>query len=102
MKTLLSMSLAVLLFISSAAFAAHGHDDIPATGSRYKNLFVFKTDRKLVGAQVEILSASGEVVTSQVLQKRKVIIDFCDVGHGTYTIRVSKDGRVKEFYYTKK
>jgi len=102
MKTLLSTSLAVLLLVSGAAFAAGEHDDIPAGGSKYKNLFVFKTDRKLVGAQVEILTAHGKRVTMQVLQRRRVVIDFCSAAFGTYTIRITKGGQVQEYYYTKK
>jgi hypothetical protein len=102
MKTLLSMSLAALILISTAVSTAHGHDDIPAAGSTYKNLFVFKTDRKLVGARVEILNATGDLVTWQTLQKRKIIIDFCAASFGTYTIRVTKNGKVREYFYTKK
>jgi hypothetical protein len=102
LKTLLSMSLAALLLICSAVSLAHGHDDIPAAGSKYNNLFVFKTDRKLVGAQVEILTATGDLVTTQILQKRKIIIDFHAANFGTYTIRLTKNGTVKEYYYTKK
>jgi hypothetical protein len=102
MKTLIKLFIAVLVFVSSAAFAGNGNDEIAAVNSKFKNLFVFKTERHLVGAQVEVLSERGEVVTSQVLHKRKMIIDFCDVRYGTYTIRVTKGDKVKEFFYVKK
>ena len=70
--------------------------------SRHKNLFVFKTDKKFMGAKVEVLSSNGDVVTSQMLKKRKMIIDFCDVKHGAYTIRITKDNEIKEYQYEKK
>src|SRR5690349_20292555 len=98
----LKMSIVALIFFSSAAVAGTGNDEINVVGSKYKNLFVFRTERQLVGAKVEVLSENGEVVTSQVLQKRKMIIDFCDVKFGTYTIRVSKGDKVKEYHYVKK
>lgn len=82
--------------------AGTGNDEITPVSSKYKNLFVFKTERSLIGAQVEVLSQNGDVVTSQKLQKRKMIIDFCDVRYGTYTIRVTKGNETKEFHYEKK
>src|SRR5688572_2308952 len=102
MKSLRYLSIVGLIFFSSTAIAGTENDEISLVGSKYKNLFVFKTERKLVGAKVEVLSENGEVVTSQVLQKRKMIIDFCDVRFGTYTIRVTKGHRVKEYQYIKK
>jgi hypothetical protein len=70
--------------------------------SRHKNLFVVRTDKKFLGARVEVLYSNGELVTSQTLQKRKMIIDFCDVKHGSYTIRLLKGQEVREFSYEKK
>ena len=59
-------------------------------------------DRKLVGAQVEIYNSSGELITSNSLQKRKMIIDFGEAVFGTYTIRLVKGAESKEFKYVKK
>lgn len=70
--------------------------------SRNKNLFVFRADRKFVGAQVEVLYANGEVLTSQTLKKRRMLIDFSAVKYGSYTIRVKKGNDVQEFTYEKK
>lgn len=70
--------------------------------SRHKNLFVIRTEKKFVGAKVEVLYSNGEVVTIQTLKKRKMIIDFCDVKDGAYTIRLSKGLDVQEFTYEKK
>src|SRR5262245_19460127 len=81
--------LVIILTYSMGASAAtrEGSDPISVED---KNLFVFKAERKFVGAKVEVLSSSGAVVTTQTLQKRKMIIDFCDVKNDSYTIRLSK------------
>ena len=89
--------LAVVLPLSASA-KRHGAD--PVAGKN-KNIFVVKTERKLVGGKVEILSAKGEVVATQVLQKKRMFIDFSDVREGLYTIRVSKGNDVKEFQFEK-
>jgi len=49
---------------------------------------------------VEILY-SGDVVTTQTLFKRKMIIDFCEMKRGAYTIRISKGARTQEYQYHK-
>lgn len=102
MNSFFKFFLAALLFTGSSSFAENTPEKIDVVSSKYKNLFVFKAEKKFVGATVEILSSKGEVVTAQTLQKRKMIIDFCDVKYGTYTIRISKDKKVKEFKYEKK
>jgi hypothetical protein len=63
---------------------------------------VYKTSRKFLGARVEVLSATGNVITSSQLQKRKLVIDFGGVNFGSYTIRVSKGKEREEFVYIKK
>lgn len=88
---------AILVFAQFGSVMAGSGD--PAEKS--KALFVVKTDRKLVGGKVEILSSDGAVVARQTLQKKKMFIDFSDVEEGTYTIRVSKGDEVKEFLYRK-
>jgi|SRR6187399_2351719 hypothetical protein len=101
---LIVVGLAVLVIIltyTSRASAAI-HDGLSTVPAKYKNLFVFKADRKYVGAKVEVLTSTGAVVTTQTLEKRKMIIDFCDVKSGSYTIRVSKGHNVQEFQYDKK
>ena len=102
MNTFFKFTMAALLITSTASFAENTPEKIEVVSSRYKNLFVLKAEKKFIGATVEILSSNGEVVTAQRLQKRKMIIDFCDVKYGAYTIRVTKDTKVKEFQYVKK
>ena len=101
MKSLTKILTVALLLLSLVASARH--TDEHRTGThRYKNIFVFKTDKKFLGAKVEIISAEGNLITSQQVERRKVVIDFDAVKYGTYTIRVSKGKESKTFLFVKK
>jgi hypothetical protein len=67
-----------------------------------KNLFTLKADKDLLGAQVEIYNAKGDLITAQSLQKRKMVIDFDEAHLGTYTIKVVKGNEEREYSYVKK
>lgn len=75
---------------------------ITVVSTHYQNLFVFKVGRAFKGASVDIFYSNGELVATKQLAKRKMVINFCDVKSGTYTIRVTKDNRVQEFQYLRK
>ena len=87
---------------ASATEVKFGSESVSVVSSKYKNLFIFKAKKKFVGATVEIYSSNGEMVTSQHLQKRKMIINFCDVRYDTYIIRIAKGNNIQEFKYVKK
>lgn len=70
--------------------------------SRHKNLFVFRAEKSLVGGTVEVFYSNGDLVTSQKLEKRKLIIDFCDTKQGEYIIRITKGNKKQEYTYSKK
>ncbi len=88
-----------LLVMSLSLSAAPKGDGAVALKSKHNHLFVLKTNRKFVGATVEVVSSHGEVLTSQLLDKKKLIIDFKNVRQGAYTIRVVKGDRVEKFNY---
>jgi hypothetical protein len=91
----------VALFISSG-FQASAEAIEAGEPPKYKNLFTLKAEKQFIGAQVEIYNSRGELVTSQSLQKRKMIIDFGDAGFGTYTIKIKRGAAHQEFTYIKK
>jgi hypothetical protein len=101
MRPLTKLLLISLLLVSSGSFAG-SIDTVSAKGPRMKDVFIYKTNRKFVGATIEIISANGRVITSSQLQKRKLIIDFESVLFGSYTIRVSKGKEKEEFVFIKK
>jgi hypothetical protein len=103
MKPLILVS--ALLLAAASSFAAEekpSAESVEAASSKDKNLFVFKTKKKFLGATVEIYSSNGSMITSQHLQKRKMIISFSDVRYDTYTIRIAKGTNRQEFHYVKK
>lgn len=102
MKTLMRISLAVLLMSVSVISQALPLEEIVNIPTKYKNHFVFKADKEYVGATVEVYYSNGDLVTTHKLEKRKMIIDFCDTKFGEYTIKVVKGDKKQEFYYVKK
>lgn len=99
MKTLVSVLIMVLM--SGVFMPAHSGDKIISVPSKHKNLFVLKADQDFMGATVEVYHSNGDLVTAYTLQKRKVIIYFCDVEAGEYIIRVVKGNKQQEFKYQK-
>ena len=70
--------------------------------TKYPHLFVVKSDRKYAGGTVDIYYSNGDLVTSQIISRRRMVIDFCDTKQGDYIIRVVKGDQKHEFRYTKK
>jgi hypothetical protein len=91
-----------LLIASSSAFAASNNEQVDITESNNKHVFVFKVEKEFRGGRIEVLSADGKRVTAQRLMRRKMIIDFCDVKAGVYTIVVKKDDQIKKFEFVNK
>jgi hypothetical protein len=102
MKALVRISLVALLVGAVVTAQATPLEKLTVVSTKYKNLFVFKADRDYVGATVEVYYSNGDLVTSQKLGKRKMIINFCDTRFGEYTIRVVKGDKTQEFHYEKK
>ncbi len=98
----LAATFALAITSANAAEANPSGESVTVVSSKYKNLFVFKAKKKFTGATVEIYSSNGEMVTSQHLKKRKMIINFSDVRYDTYTIRIAKGNNKQEFQYVKK
>jgi hypothetical protein len=104
MKTLIKIIfLGLLSVLLTIAATAKTNDPVKQkhVSEKDKGLFVFKADRELVGAKVEILRENGSVIAEQVLNRRKLVIDFNEIRSGSYTIRISKGEKIKEFNYYK-
>lgn len=100
MKITKLLLIAAAFVASSMTVSAEAID--PTEPSKYKNLFTLKADKEFVGAQVEVYNSRGELITTNNLQKRKMIIDFGEATFGTYTIRLVKGDEQQEFTYVKK
>ena len=104
MKTSAKLITLVFVALSSVAFSATTPNESSVTviESKHKNMFVFKVDKSLKGAEVLVYAATGDLVASEKLSTKKMTIDFKEVKFGTYTILVKKNGTVQEFNYEKK
>ena len=102
MKTISKFLFVFSLIISSSLFASASDVVDVMEPPKHKNLFVLKTQKEFVGAQVEIYNAKGELITTQSLHKRKMVIDFGDAMFGTYTIKIVKGPSEREFKYIKR
>ena len=109
MKTFVKIFLLIVILgvLASAVFAApvvplkKDSSNVTVTPTLYKDLLILKADRTYMGAAVEVHDASGAMVASSLIHKKKTIIDFYDIPCGTYTICVVKDKETFEFNYTK-
>jgi hypothetical protein len=110
MKTFVKIFLLVVILVvlASAVFAAPAAClkkdtvSVTVTPTHYKDLLIMKAAKSYIGASVEVHDASGALLASSHIHKKKTIIDFYDIPYGKYTICVVKDKTTLEFNYTKK
>ena len=102
MKLVAKTLLIIFLLSSSHLMAKTASKDVVTEPPLHKNLFMLKTHKRFVGGQVEIYNSKGEMITSQSLHKRKMVIDFDPVLLGAYTIKVVQGDAKKEYKYIKK
>ena len=68
-----------------------------------RDTYSFRTDRKLIGAELEVYSTTGEKIVTRKLRGRRVAVDFSQVRFGEYIIRITATGRVvHEHWFLKK
>src|SRR5688572_19041774 len=97
------MRLSAIILVLTLMAAATGVQAGPGnTGKDKKDVFVVKTDKKYLGAKVQVFNSAGELLATQTVTKKKLAIDFGSVKLGTYTIRMSTKGqKTKEYIFVK-
>lgn len=109
MKTFVKVFLLVVILgvLASAVFAAPAASpkkdtvSVTLTPTLYRDLLILKSTKVYMGAAVEVHDASGAVIVSSLIHKKKTIIDFYNIPNGVYTISVIKNKRTLNFNYTK-
>ncbi len=96
------VTVVVALYLSLPAWATSLDDSLIKSQAKDDNVFVLKSGKNLVGANVEIYASNGNLVTSQQLHKKRMIIDFKPVRKDTYTIRVVKGKSIQLFEFIKR
>jgi len=98
-------TIALLIFFALATGCVFGRE----TKAHYPvrilatkmDIFYFKVDHEFLGAELEVYSATGELMLSQKITQRKVLIDFYNGEKGNYTIKIKKGDREETFQYVK-
>lgn len=99
MKALIKIS--ALLMLIAMITPAYSQGPVHVIHTRNQYQFVFKVNKEMLGAHVDIQSEDGNQINSQRLMKRKMIIDFTDLPVGHYTVVVEKDGKAESFEYVR-
>lgn len=111
MKLFVKIFLLIVLLsvLVSAAFAAPAtlvkkdKDTVTVASTHYRDLLILKADKEFMGATVQVYDASGTVVATSYIHKKKMIIDFYDIPYGSYTIEVIKNKQtIMTFSHVKK
>jgi hypothetical protein len=64
-------------------------------------LFYFKVSKEMLQGTVEVYNAQQQLIGRQLLDKRKMMIDFFDAAPGNYTIKVVAANQSFEYTYQK-
>jgi hypothetical protein len=65
------------------------------------DIFYFKVDKDIIGAEIEVYSDSGEKLITGVITQRHAIIDFFYENPGHYIIKINKGDFHESFDYEK-
>ena len=88
--------------LSMSALALAPLSDSPVEFEKTQDHQVnIKIDKTILGAEVFVYNASGELVTIDRLTKKSLVIDLHHVKSGTYVIMVKKNQFSEEFTYNK-
>jgi hypothetical protein len=65
------------------------------------DIFYFKVNKEMMGGLIEIFDDKDEIMASQSITQKKMLLDFIDAKPGTYNIRISNGHTVREFEFKK-
>lgn len=100
MKTLIIIFCFLVVNTSITFAASNNHQDVAVLSAK-RDIFYFKVAPELIGARVDVYSASGKLLATSRISHRRAIIDFYFEDAGTYSIRITKDDLVLNFDYMK-
>lgn len=93
----LFLSLALCAGVMAESLASDV-DQVISSTSR----LTLKLNKEFLGGEVRVYNGNRELVISQRMKKRKVLIDFSDAMVGGYTVQLMKGPHQQEFYFMKK
>lgn len=90
---------ALVLSVSASAFASKP-SSIKVV-SKNMDVVYFKVSCDMIGAEIEIHDATGNVILTTTVTDKKVLVDFYAEPSGEYTIVVKKNNVSEEISYSK-
>ena len=103
MKALLKLTVPLIIIFLLVVPIVSSASPIDVLPSKQSDIFKFAAKRGMRGAELRVVyNDSGDLVLAEQVRKRRMIIDFCDVKPGAYTIVVEKGKRIETFQYVKK
>ena len=66
------------------------------------HIYLLRVDGRFRGGEVEVMAQNGDTILKEILNKRRMKIDFRNVKPGTYTIKLKKGMLVEQFAYQRK
>ncbi len=88
-----------VLFASFSAMANPVKEAPVVVLNTTHDIFYFKICKSMMGGTAEVFDAAGNLVITQNLDNRKLIIDFFEMLPGDYTIKVKKENTEETFAY---
>jgi hypothetical protein len=93
----------ILILLAATALTAASAPVRPTLSKpQASHLFELRIDKALRGARIAVQHTNGDVVLTEKLRKRNIMIDFSEVQKGTYTIQLRKGDRQQVYLFTKK
>ena len=91
---------ALVMIASTSAFAKIPYD--VKVLSRARGIVYFKVNPEMIGASVEVYNEKGDLIYSDTVGSKKMLVDFFDEPSGSYTIHVIKNSKEEVIEYVRK
>jgi hypothetical protein len=69
--------------------------------SKRLDIFYFKVQKEVIGAEIEVYSESGDKLMQDTITEKRTLIDFYYENPGHYIIKIKKGDVVQSFDYYK-
>lgn len=99
MKKIITIVVLAITLLTNVALEAKTVKDKSIVAVSEQNIFYFRIKSKIVAGVVEVYDVNKNLLGLEELSERAMIIDFSELPHGRYIIKVKQFNSVKEFNY---
>jgi hypothetical protein len=94
------MTVALVMMVSASVFAKDPHD--VKVLSKMNEVVYFKVSSSMIGASIEVYNEKGQLIYSDQITSKRMLVDFFTEPSGSYTIHLIKDDKEEVIEYVKK